>query len=61
MQTWQSAYLEILYHLPENLAPQYEPDGTNSRSSYYYNPLDIQIYLGLHDFDDDGIFGTYCW
>ena len=55
MQTWQSAYLEILYHLPENLAPQYEPDGTNSRSSYYYNPLDIQIYLGLHDFDDDGI------
>lgn len=53
-QTWQDAYLEILYHLSENLAHQYEPDGTDSRSDYYYDSSDVQIYLGLHDFDDDG-------
>lgn len=55
-KTWQGAYLEILHHLPKHLAPLYEPDGTNFRSDIdIYNPLDMQIYLGLHDFDEDGI------
>ena len=53
--TWQGAYLEILHHLPNNLVPLYEPDGTDIRSDIdIYNPLDMQIYLGLHDFDKDG-------
>lgn len=53
MQTWQSAYLEIIYQLQDHLVQFYEPDGTNSRS--YLNPIYFQIYLGIHDFDDDGI------
>lgn len=54
--TWQSAYLEILQHLQDNLAPLKEPDGTDYRSyAEIYNPQDVFIYLGLHDFDDDGI------
>ena len=51
-QTWQSAYLEILYHLQDYLAPLYHPDGANTRSNI--DPLDVPIYLGLHDFDEDG-------
>ncbi|MBR1702817.1 MAG: hypothetical protein IJ716_12760 [Lachnospiraceae bacterium] len=51
-QTWQSAYLEILYHLQDYLAPLYYPDGANTRRNI--DPLDIPIYLGLHDFDEDG-------
>lgn len=51
-QTWQEAYLEIIYHLQDYLVPIYEPDGTNSRR--YDDPMNLQIYLGLHDFDADG-------
>lgn len=51
-QTWQEAYLEIIYHLQDYLVPIYAPDGTNSRSDD--DPMNLQIYLGLHDFDADG-------
>ncbi|MBO5340912.1 MAG: hypothetical protein J6A62_07945 [Oscillospiraceae bacterium] len=53
-RTWQSAYLEIIHHLDEYLAPIYGGNGVNSRS--YIDPADIQIYLGIHDFDDDDTF-----
>ncbi len=60
--TWQSAYLDIIYHLQEQLVPLYEPDGTNVRS--IDNPAQLQVYLGLHDFDQDGtlelIAGDLC-
>lgn len=51
-QTWQEAYLEIIYHLQDYLVPIYGPDGTNFRG--YDDPMNLQIYLGLHDFDADG-------
>ncbi len=52
IQTWQEAYLDILYHLQENLVPLYEPDGSDSRK--FFDGEDMSIYLGLHDFDEDG-------
>jgi hypothetical protein len=53
-QSWQEAYLDVLYHLLDNLAPQYEPNGTDLRLDDY-DSTDIRIYLGLHDFDNDGM------
>lgn len=53
-QTWQSAYLEILYHLLDNLGPYYLFDGTDLRSDE--DSLNQLIYLGLHDFENDGTF-----
>jgi hypothetical protein len=53
-QSWQEAYLDVLYHLLDNLAPQYEPNGTDLRLDDYAS-TDIRIYLGLHDFDNDGM------
>lgn len=52
-QTWQSAYLEIICHLQDYLVPLYEPDGTDTRC--YDDPNNQEIYLGLHDFDEDGM------
>ncbi len=54
--TWQSAYLEVIYHLWDYLAPRYDPlSGKDSREEYD-NPMDIDIFFfGLHDFDGDGI------
>lgn len=51
-QTWESAYLEVIYHLQDYLAPVYEPDGSNIRQ--YFDPSSFWVYLGLHDFDGDG-------
>lgn len=52
-QTWQSAYLEIICHLQDYLVPLYEPNGTDTRC--YDDPNNQEIYLGLHDFDEDGM------
>ena len=55
--TWQSAYLEIICHmedyLPLNLS---YPDKTDSRkNSIYYDPDHKEGYVGIHDFDGNGI------
>lgn len=48
---WQRAYLYVICNMQEYLA-----DPCHSRSdSEMYNPMDQWVYLGLHDFDGDGI------
>ncbi len=53
--TWQSAYLEVIYHLWDYLAPRYDPLSHEDLRADK-NPADICFfYFGLHDFDGDGI------
>ncbi len=55
VQTWKSAYLEVIYHLWDYLAPRYEPNGEETRKKIN-DPMNLMtFYLGLHDFDGDGI------
>lgn len=55
-QTWQSAYLDVIYHLWDYLAPRYEPCSFEETRRKFDDPMDLYIfYLGLHDFDGDGI------
>ncbi len=55
VQTWQSAYLEVIYHLWDYLAPRYEPRSHKDSRREYNNPENLwSFYLGLHDFDGDG-------
>ena len=55
-QTWKSAYLEVIYHLWDYLAPRYEPLNGEEIRKKYDDPMNLTIfYLGLHDFDGDGI------
>ena len=55
-QTWKSAYLEVIYHLWDYLAPRYEPLNGEETRKKSDDPMNLTIfYLGLHDFDGDGI------
>lgn len=55
-QTWQSAYLEVIYHLWDYLAPRYEPLSDEETRKKFDDPMNLWIfYLGLHDFDGDGV------
>ena len=55
-QTWKSAYLEVIYHLWDYLAPRYEPLNGEETRKKYDDPMNLMaFYLGLHDFDGDGI------
>ncbi len=56
VQTWKSAYLEVIYHLWDYLAPRYEPLNGEETRKKSDDPMNLTIfYLGLHDFDGDGI------
>lgn len=48
---WQRAYLYVICNLQKYLADPYH----SRRDSEIYNPMDQWVYLGLHDFDGDGI------
>lgn len=48
---WWSAYLEVIYNMQEYLV---DPNDYRSNPEIY-NPMDNEIYLGLHDFDSNGI------
>lgn len=50
--SWQSAYLDIIRDLPSFLVCS-DPD--NYRQKDYYDPNNNRVYLGIHDFDGDGI------
>ncbi len=50
--TWQSAYLDIIRDLPSFLV---DSDPDNYRLKDYYNPNNNLVYLGIHDFDGDGV------
>ena len=55
VQTWKSAYLEVIYHLWDYLAPRYEPLSYEDNMRESRDPKHIDIfYFGLHDFDGDG-------
>lgn len=55
-QTWQSAYLEVIYHLWDYLAPRYEPRTYEDTRKKWNDPMNLSsFWLGLHDFDGDGI------
>lgn len=48
---WQTAYLHIICHLQDYLADEYNNRDNQSIS----DPVGILGYLGIHDFDSDGI------
>lgn len=48
---WQRAYLYVICNMQEYLADPYH----SRNDSEIYNPMDQWVYLGLHDFDGDGI------
>lgn len=55
-QTWQSAYLEVIYHLWDYLAPRYEPLSDEETRKKFNDPMNLwSFYFGLHDFNEDGI------
>lgn len=48
---WQRAYLYIICNMQEYLDDPYH----NRLDSEKYHPMDQLVYLGIHDFDGDGI------
>lgn len=48
---WQRAYLYIICNMQEYFDDPYH----NRRDSEKYHPMDQLVYLGIHDFDGDGI------
>ena len=48
---WQRAYLYIICNMQEYLDDPYH----NRMDSEKYHPMDQWVYLGIHDFDGDGI------
>lgn len=52
--TWQSAYLHIIWNLPDYLADVFMAEN-DRESPELYDSVNNSVYLGIHDFDSDGI------
>lgn len=55
--TWQSAYVEIICHVEDYLAPVVSSpyEGNERENLKLYNPNNKDGYVGIHDFDGDDI------
>lgn len=51
--TWQEAYLQIIWNLPDYLADVFMSEGDRENPDLY-DPENNSVHLGIHDFDEDG-------